>query len=114
MLTSDEAIVGVFSHELHELKGVRGILDQTDEISGDMLKQLITPNRLDRSVVDYANMHSEAWDVGDLRVLFMRAKGDPAKEAEMLGKILDQKAKHVRDLERRVDYIEGMAGGMRR
>jgi hypothetical protein len=63
---SDEAIVAVLSHEMHELNELRRILDESDgAISMQRLHNLINPGIA-------RNLHDQAWDVADRLVLAMR------------------------------------------
>jgi hypothetical protein len=63
---SDEAIVAVLSHEMHELNELRRIFDESGgAISMQRLHNLINPGIT-------KNLHDQAWDVADKLVLAMR------------------------------------------
>jgi hypothetical protein len=67
ILSSDEAIVAVVAHEMHELNSLKKLFDARD--GGGMtvreLRYLVTPGRL-------RNLHDEAWDAADQVVARMR------------------------------------------
>lgn len=75
VLQSDEAIVGVLRHELHELFNLDRMLQEGTSLKNrDVLSQ-IARNRGD-------NLHGQAWDVADLEVLLMRnPPGSPQHDA---------------------------------
>jgi len=63
---SDEAIVAVLSHEMHELNELRRIFEESGgAISMQRLHNLINPGIA-------KNLHDQAWDVADRLVLAMR------------------------------------------
>jgi hypothetical protein len=66
VLGSDEQIVAVIAHEVHELMRLRQMVESNDETTfGDVLRAINTNSN--------DNLHGEAWAVGDLYVLEMRA-----------------------------------------
>jgi hypothetical protein len=66
ILGSDEAIVAVISHEMHELNALRKLFEANGgRLRADELYRLITPS-------EARNLHFEAWDVADELVLKMR------------------------------------------
>lgn len=66
ILQSDESIVAVMAHEMHELNGLRDIFAVRDTISAEELRRLILPGFK-------RNLHDHAWDVADELVLKMRS-----------------------------------------
>lgn len=70
ILSSDEAIVALFAHEMHELNGLRRLFDERDGggITAGELRRLVNPG-------NRGNLHYQAWEVADRLVLAMRAKG---------------------------------------
>jgi len=67
ILRSDEAIVGVFGHEMYEIDALRGILKEG---------KTTIENYIGLTCVDNpGNLHDEAWDYADDLVEGMR-KGD--------------------------------------
>ena len=63
---SDEAIVAVMAHEMHELNELRRIFEESGgAISMQRLHNLISPGIA-------KNLHDQAWDVADKLVLMMR------------------------------------------
>ena len=75
VLQSDEAIVGVLQHEAYEL----------ERLSATMDKRPLTPEQIS-TMIDgkgVSNIHGQAWDVADLRVLIMR-ETDPVRKAALL------------------------------
>jgi len=66
VLRSDEAIVAVFSHELHELAGLKRIF----EASGGHIPYRHFVNFVAPGVS--GNLHDEAWDIADALVEQMR------------------------------------------
>jgi hypothetical protein len=63
---SDEAIVAVLSHEMHELNELRRIFEESGgAISMQRLHNLINPGIA-------RNLHDQAWEVADKLVLAMR------------------------------------------
>jgi hypothetical protein len=63
---SDERIVAILGHEMHELNGLRSIMDQRGQISGAELRRLIMEG-------NPGNLHDQAWDVADDLVARMRS-----------------------------------------
>jgi hypothetical protein len=68
VLKSDEAIVAVFAHELHEIEGFRRIVSRRGWIS---IEEFIGHHAWDNP----GNLHDEGWDIADAFVRRMR--GDP-------------------------------------
>lgn len=68
LLSSDEAIVAVLAHEMHEINGLRAIFDERETIPATEVFRLITPGTK-------GNLHDQAWDVADELVGRMRATG---------------------------------------
>ncbi len=69
ILSSDEAIVAVLSHEMHELNELRQLFVANGGwMSGEQLRRLIHPQVS-------GNLHDHAWDVADALVAKMRAAG---------------------------------------
>ena len=68
VLASDEMIVAVFAHEVHELAGLRDAFDASAKgyLTAEELARLINPGIK-------GNLHDEAWTVADELVLAMRA-----------------------------------------
>ncbi len=64
IMSSDEAIVAVLAHELHELERLRPLLQQ-GESSIENFIELTRPG-------NPGNLHDEAWDVADELVERMR------------------------------------------
>jgi hypothetical protein len=71
VFTSDEAIVGVLAHESHELTSLRAMLEQNGPMSWREINSKIAPPD--------DNLHGQAWDVADARVLAMRAATPEAR-----------------------------------
>ena len=69
ILKSDEAIVAVFSHEMHEILALRPHLE-SGELSIDDFIRHTEPGRS-------GNLHDEAWDVADRLVDVMRGVSRP-------------------------------------
>jgi hypothetical protein len=65
VLQSDEAIVAVFAHEIHELQSIRELLRKHGEMSIESLGALTAFD-------NPGNLHDEAWDVADSLVERMR------------------------------------------
>ncbi len=65
VLASDEAIVAVFAHEMHELNELRRLFEERETMSGAALHELIR-------VGVHGNLHDRAWDVADDLVRAMR------------------------------------------
>jgi len=67
ILSSDEAIVAVVAHEMHEVVGLRRLFEARGD--GGMtvreLTYLVAPGRK-------GNLHDQAWDVADRLVVAMR------------------------------------------
>ncbi len=72
LLSSDEAIVAVFAHEMHEINNLRAIFDVRETVSAAEMYRLINPGIR-------GNLHDQAWDVADAAVLRMRVAsvGEP-------------------------------------
>jgi hypothetical protein len=70
VLTSDEAIIAVLRHEMHELSLLRGVFMQskTRSMSGTDYALQTTEGRP-------ANFHEQAWDEADKIILRMRRRG---------------------------------------
>jgi hypothetical protein len=66
VLDSDEAIVGVLQHEVHELASLREMMDEADGLTAREIAVSVAPRRA-------GNLHDQAWDIADLRVQVMRA-----------------------------------------
>jgi len=64
LLKSDEAIVAVLAHEMHEIHSLRPLLEEGRTSIDDFL-MLTEPGRP-------GNVHDEAWEVGDRMVDRMR------------------------------------------
>jgi hypothetical protein len=67
ILRSDEAIVAVIAHEIHELRGFRSLVGEHGSIS---FEEFIANHAWDNP----GNLHDEAWDVADALVLRMRGE----------------------------------------
>jgi hypothetical protein len=66
ILNSDEAIVAVIGHEMHELNELRKLFAASDgRLRADQLHRAITPGYT-------GNLHFQAWDIADELVLKMR------------------------------------------
>ena len=65
ILDSDEAIVAVMAHEMHELNGLRKIFEERETLPAEELGRLINPGHK-------GNLHDQAWDVADHVVARMR------------------------------------------
>lgn len=72
LLSSDEAIVAVFAHEMHEINGLRAIFDVRETIPATELAKLISPGIR-------GNLHDQAWDVADEVVARMRASASKSE-----------------------------------
>jgi hypothetical protein len=70
VLTSDEAIIAVFQHEMHELSLLRDVFRQSRTESMDA-----TDYGLQTSAGRPANFHDLAWDEADKIILRMRRRG---------------------------------------
>jgi len=79
VLRSDEKIVGVFQHEVWELTQLRARIDARGGLPATEIQRLVDPKAA-------TNLHGQAWDISDLRVLLMRA-GDPTKKADLSAKL---------------------------
>lgn len=79
VLRSDEKIVGVFQHEVWELTQLRARVDARKGLSAAEIQRLVDPTAS-------ANLHGQAWDISDLRVLLMR-ESDPAKKADLAARL---------------------------
>jgi hypothetical protein len=73
VLESDEKIVGVLQHEAWELTQLRARVEAKGALSAETVSKLIDH----RSAT---NLHGQAWDIADLRVLIMR-ESDATKRA---------------------------------
>jgi hypothetical protein len=67
VLESDEAIVAVLTHEAYELNALHAKLPLNFSISAQELYQLISPGIP-------GNLHCQAWDAADQRILQCRQK----------------------------------------
>lgn len=67
ILGSDEAIVAVLAHELHEIEGFRKIVERRGSIS---IEEFIAHHAWDNP----GNLHDEGWDVADALVRRMRGE----------------------------------------
>ena len=68
VLNSDEAIVAVIGHEMHELNKLRELFEQGDGfMRADRLYRAIAPGFK-------GNLHDQAWDVADELVKTMRGQ----------------------------------------
>ena len=65
ILDSDEAIVAVMAHEMHELNRLRKIFAEHETLPAEELGRLINPGHK-------GNLHDEAWEVADNLVAKMR------------------------------------------
>ena len=79
VLRSDEKIVGVFQHEVWELTQLRARVDARKGLSAAEIQRLVDPTAS-------ANLHGQAWDISDLRILLMR-ESDPAKKADLAARL---------------------------
>lgn len=68
ILESDEAIVAVFAHELHEIEGFRKIVGRRGSIS---IEEFIANHAWDNP----GNLHDEGWTIADALVRRMRGGG---------------------------------------
>jgi hypothetical protein len=66
ILSSDEAVVAVFAHEMHELSRLRALFDIRETIPATEVLRLINPGIK-------GNLHDQAWEVADAIVARMRA-----------------------------------------
>lgn len=66
VLASDEGILCVFAHEMHEINAIRSLFEEsvTGQLSGARLIYLTARG--------FKNLHDEAWDVGDAHVFRWR------------------------------------------
>ena len=67
VLQSDEAIVAVFAHELHEIEGFRKIVSRRRSIS---IEEFIANHAWDNP----GNLHDQGWEIADALVRRMRSK----------------------------------------
>jgi hypothetical protein len=68
ILGSDEAIVAVIGHEMHELNGLRAIFEERGgSLPAGELRNLVVPGRP-------RNLHDHAWDAADHLVKKMRSQ----------------------------------------
>jgi hypothetical protein len=73
ILSSDEAIVAVIGHEMHELNSLRAIFEERGgSIPARELRNLIVPGRP-------GNLHDHAWDTADQLVKQMRTQASHDK-----------------------------------
>lgn len=79
VLKSDEKIVGVIQHEVWELSQLRARVEARQMLPAETIRDLINPLRA-------SNLHGQAWDIADLRVLIMR-ENDPAKKAALVERL---------------------------
>lgn len=68
ILESDEAIVAVFAHEMHELHCLKPLLHQ-GRLTIEQFGAITAPE-------NHGNLHDEAWDVADKLVAQMRSRTD--------------------------------------
>lgn len=68
ILDSDEAIVAIMAHEMHELNGLREIFAQRGTLTAEELGRLINPGHK-------GNLHDQAWEIADSFVAKMRKAG---------------------------------------
>jgi len=68
ILESDEAIVAVFAHEIHELESLRPMLPEGGISIEDFIGHTCPGNP--------GNLHDQAWDVADALVDRMRGELD--------------------------------------
>ena len=68
ILDSDEAIVAVVAHEMHELNSLRKIFEERQTLPAEELGRLINPGHK-------GNLHDQAWDIADQLVARMRKEG---------------------------------------
>lgn len=66
VLASDEGILDVLGHEMHEINALRRMFEERSEILGTELIELTEAGRP-------GNLHDEAWDVGGELVARLRA-----------------------------------------
>lgn len=71
---SDEAIVAVLDHEMHELGAIHAMLEERGRMTAGRIRALIDVRR--------GPLHSQAWDVADLHVRAMREE-DPVRRAAL-------------------------------
>jgi hypothetical protein len=67
ILQSDEAIVAVFAHELHEIEGFRRIVRRRGSIS---FEEFIANHAWDNP----GNLHDQGWEIADALVRRMRGE----------------------------------------
>jgi len=92
VLKSDEAIVGVLQHESYEIEQLRRTLENRGTVKASEVQRMIAGG-------GERNLHGQAWDVADLRVLIMREKD------------LSQKAVLTNRLERLLTNFQRMNHG---
>jgi hypothetical protein len=71
LLHSDEGIVGIFAHEMHEVNALYEILQHDDVISLASLERLIQP--------PHGKLHQQAWSISDEKINQMRKTGYDAR-----------------------------------
>lgn len=79
ILNSDEAIVGILQHETYELEQLRLTMQKRGALSSDDIARMVDGKGTN-------NLHGQAWDVADLRVLIMR-EHNPAKQAVLVARL---------------------------
>lgn len=89
VLRSDEKIVGVIQHEVWELSQLRARVEASGSLPAGEVQRLIDPAKA-------TNLHGQAWDVADLRVLIMR-ETDPAKKSALCSRLERLTTKYTRD-----------------
>lgn len=89
VLKSDEKIVGVLEHEIWELTQLRARVESHGMLSAEDVRRMIDPTRP-------TNLHGQAWDIADLRVLAMR-ETDPAKKAQLLDRLGERAAGYQKE-----------------
>ncbi len=67
VLSSDEAIVAVLAHEMHEIEALRALFEARETMPGAEIIALVRPDKP-------GNLHDEAWDTADRLVLTMRSQ----------------------------------------
>jgi len=86
VFASDEAIVGVLSHEAHELNSLKAMVDEADGLPARDIRALIIPD-------GRKNLHDQAWDVADLRVRVMRAPPGSAERQALAQRLASCEAR---------------------
>jgi hypothetical protein len=103
ILASDEAIVAVIGHEMHELNGLRRLFEE----AGGQIRRV----RLARLIREGepGNLHDQAWDVADQWVAKLRAKTPPAGKPKE--KPMSEKQDAEGDLQFVFDLVEAYNEG---